>query len=87
MLQVPVNVSLSAGVKVTTPDNTTVLAANFDRCVPAGCVAEADMPDKLIATLRGLKTNGELRFISAGKQDVTIPVSFNGFGDAHDAMK
>jgi invasion protein IalB len=86
VVQVPVNVSLSAGIKLTTPDNTAVLAASFDRCVPAGCVAEADVPDKLIATLRVLKTNGELRFTSAGRQDVTIPVSFNGFGDAHDAM-
>lgn len=84
--QVPVNVWLPAGVRLTSDDGHAEVAAGFSRCVPAGCIAETAIKEGVIATLRTKKKNGSLRFKQANKQDVAVPVSFKGFGDAYDAM-
>jgi invasion protein IalB len=87
VFQVPVNVWLPAGVTLTTDDKQAEVSASFSRCVPAGCIAETDIQESGIAKLRGQKKNGKLGFKNANKQDVAVPVSFKGFGDAYDGMQ
>jgi invasion protein IalB len=84
--QVPVNVSLLAGVKLVTESERADVTVNFSRCIPAGCFAVTDVKENVIKKLRGLTTNGKLQFKDAGEQDVVIPVSFKGFSDAYDAL-
>jgi invasion protein IalB len=86
IFQVPVNVWLPAGVKLNTADNVAAVTASFDRCIPAGCLAETDITAKTIGALRGLKKNGSLQYKNGGMHEVTLPVSFKGFGDAYAAM-
>jgi invasion protein IalB len=83
---VTVNVWLPAGIKLITADNVAAVTANFDRCIPAGCLAETDITAKTINTLHGLKKNGTLRYKNGDRNDVTLPVSFHGFGDDYDAL-
>jgi invasion protein IalB len=87
VFQIPVNVWLPAGVKLATEDKQDDVAASYSRCTPAGCFAETDIKESVIKKLRGLTTNGKLQFKNASEQDVAVPVSFKGFGDAFDALQ
>jgi len=84
--QVPLNVWLASGVTLTAGDRHGLVAAHFGRCIQAGCIAETDIGGTVIAEMRRLKKNGALHFKNANQQDVAVPVSFKGFGDAFDAL-
>ena len=87
VFQIPINVWLAAGVKLTTEDGHDEVIASFSRCIPSGCFAETDLNENVIKQLRGLTTNGKLQFKDAAEHDVAVPVSFKGFGDAYDALQ
>lgn len=87
VFEVPVNVWLPDGVKLSTDSKKINVRANFSRCVPAGCFAETDIDANEIRQLSHLKKNGKLQFKDARKQMIAIPVSFKGFGDAYDALQ
>jgi invasion protein IalB len=85
-VQVPVNVSLNANLRVQTSDNDPGVAAPFARCLPAGCFADLDLKDDVIKKFRAATDNGKMTFKSANGQEVAIPVLFKGFGAAFDAL-
>lgn len=87
VLQVPINVWLPAGAKLVINEKEPGIAAVYGRCLPAACLADADLKDDQIKKLRGLTENGKLQFKDAAQQDVVIPVSFKGFDQAYDAMQ
>jgi invasion protein IalB len=85
-LQVPVNISFTANVRIQTSDSDPGVAGPFARCLPAGCFADLDLRDDVIKKFRAANENGKMTFRSAAGQDVSIPVSFKGFGAAFDAL-
>jgi invasion protein IalB len=86
IIQVPINVWLPAGVKLTSEDKDPGISVVYARCVPAACFAEFDLKDDTIKKFRALTGNGKLQIKDAAQQDVAIPVSFKGFAQAYDAM-
>src|SRR5580704_4356401 len=86
VFQVPINVWLPAGVTLVLDDKDPGISATFKRCVGNGCFADGDLNDETIRKLRSRTANGKLLFKDATQRDVTIPVSFKGFGSAFDAM-
>lgn len=86
VFQVPINVWLPAGVKLVSDDKDPGIIGGYRRCLPGACIAEADLKDETIKRLRSLTENGKLQFKDGAQQDVAIPVSFKGFGQAYDAM-
>jgi invasion protein IalB len=84
--QLPVNVSFAANVRIQLSDTDSGLAAPFARCVPAGCFAEFDIKDDVLQKLRVASGAGKLSFADSTGHDVTVPVSFKGFGQAFDAL-
>lgn len=86
VFQVPIDVWLPSGVKLVADDKDPGVAAGYRRCLPAACLAEAEIKDDVIRKLRVLSDNGKLQFKDAAQQDIAIPVSFKGFGQAWDAM-
>ena len=40
----------------------------------------------ILKKLREATSTGKLSFADAGGHDVTVPISFNGFGSAFDAL-
>lgn len=84
--QVPINVWLPAGVKLTADDKDPGLVGVYRRCLPGACIADSEIKDDVIKKLRGLTDNGKLQFKDGALQDIAIPVSFKGFGQAYDAM-
>jgi invasion protein IalB len=86
VVQVPINISPRAGVRIQTSDADPGLTAPFDHCLPAGCFAEFELRDDTIKSFRSATGPGKLTFMNAGGQPVAIPVSFKGFGEAFDAL-
>lgn len=86
LVQVPVNVSFSTNARIQTGDADPGIAVPFARCVPGGCLAEFDIKDDMLRKLRAASGSGKLSFADAGGHDVAVPLSFNGFSQAFDAL-
>jgi invasion protein IalB len=86
VIQVPVNVSFSTNVKVQVSDSDPGLSAGFARCVPNGCFAEFDFKDDTLKKFRAATAAGKLSFADAGGHEISVPFSFNGLGQAYDAL-
>ena len=86
VIQIPVNVTLAAGVKLQADDKDPGMVAPFKRCVPAGCFAELDLKDDAMRKFRAAAAPWKMHLKDAADHDVTIPLSFKGFGQAFDAL-
>jgi invasion protein IalB len=86
VFQVPINVWLPTGVKLVADDKDPGIVGTYRRCLPGACIADSELKDDVVKKLRGLTENGKLQFRDGGLQDVAIPISFKGFGQAYDAM-
>lgn len=86
VIQLPVNISLSAPVRLHTGEKDPGTATPFQRCLPAGCFAELELRDDVVKRLRTATERGRITFKDAGERDVVIPLSFKGFGNAFDAL-
>jgi invasion protein IalB len=86
VFQVPINIWIPDNIALVIDETTTAVKANFTRCVPVGCFAEADLKDDMIARLGKADKGGRLEFSDAGRQKIAIPVSFKGFTAAYDGL-
>jgi len=86
IVQVPVNASFSTQVHIQTGDADPGVIAPFANCSPNGCFAEFDLKEDILKKLREATGTGKLSFADAGGHDVTVPISFNGFAQAFDAL-
>jgi len=85
-IQLPTNVSFAAPLKITADAKDPSISTPFRRCVPGGCVAEIDLKDDLQKKFRDAAEPGKIIYKNAADQDVTIPLSFKGFGQAFEAL-
>jgi invasion protein IalB len=86
VVQVPIGVWLPSGVTLITGSKDPGLSATFKRCAAAGCFADTDVRDDTIRKLRALTDQGHINFKDGAQKDVSLPVSFKGFGAAYDAL-
>jgi invasion protein IalB len=87
IVQLPTNISMAANVRIQASDSDPGIAAPFARCLPSGCFADFDLKDDVIKKFRaGAGTTGKVSFKDAGEHELVIPLSFNGFGQAFDAL-
>lgn len=86
IVQVPVNASFATEVHLQPAENEAALQAPFQNCTPNGCFAQFELKDDAMRKLRAATGAGELSFADASGHDVTVPVSFNGFGQAFEAL-
>ena len=86
IVQVPVNASFSTQVHIQTSDADPGIIAPFTNCNPNGCFAEFDLKEDILNKLREASGTGKISFADAGGHDVTVPLSFNGFAQAFDAL-
>jgi invasion protein IalB len=84
--QVPVNIQLSANIRIQVSDADPGLTVPFNTCVPAGCFAEFELKDDAIRKFRAATGSGKLTYKTTNGQPAVIPVSFKGFGRAFDAL-
>ena len=86
IVQVPVNASFATQVHIQTSEQDPGIVAPFASCNPNGCFAEFDLKEDILKKLRDATGVGKLSFADAGRHDVTVPISFNGFAPAFDAL-
>lgn len=87
VLIVPNNVSFPSSVHIRTDDKDIWgLQLSWVRCIPGGCFAQAELADATVGYWHGLQTQGEIRFPDSTGTQVALPLSFNGFGQALDAL-
>src|SRR5262249_36727123 len=78
---VPSNVWVLTGIRVVIDDQVLGTAA-IKWCLPNRCLAETDLTDDALKKLRGRSDAGKLEFKEASQRDVSMPISFRGFGQA-----
>jgi len=86
VVQVPVYASFQTNVRIQTSDSDAGLAVPFARCMPTGCFADFDLKDDVLKKFRAASNSGKLSFADASGHDVSVPLSFKGFGQAFDAL-
>jgi invasion protein IalB len=86
IVQVPVNASFGSTVRIRTSDADPGIAAPFARCVPSGCFAEFDLREDMVKKFRAATGTGKLSFADSGGHEVVVPLSFNGFNQAYEAL-
>jgi len=86
VFQVPINIWIQDNIALVIDESTTAVKANFTRCIPMGCFAEADIKDDMIAKLGKAQKGGRLEFSDGGRQKIAIPVSFKGFTAAYEGL-
>lgn len=86
VVQLPVNVTFSVSVKIQSSDSDPGISTSFARCIPDGCFASFEMKDDAIRKFRGATSGGKLSFADASGRVISVPISFNGFGKAYDAL-
>lgn len=86
IVQVPVNASFGAQVHIQTGDQDPGIIAPFANCNPNGCFAEFELKEDILKKLRDATGVGKVSFADAGGHDVKVPISFNGFAAAFEAL-
>jgi len=84
--QLPVSITFAVAVRIQTGDTDPGITAPFARCRPDGCFADFDLKDDMVKKFRAASGAGKISFADAGGHDVAIPLSFNGFNQAFDAL-
>jgi invasion protein IalB len=86
IVQVPVNASFATPVHIQTDDTDSGLSAPFSNCTPGGCFAIIDVKEEVLKKFREAHSVGKMAFADAGGHAVAVPLSFNGFEAALDAL-
>jgi invasion protein IalB len=86
VVQVPVNASFASDVRIQTADDDPGIIAPFVRCLPVGCFSDFELKDDMLKKLRAAGGVGKMTFADAAGHDISVPMSFNGFGQAFDAL-
>jgi invasion protein IalB len=85
-IEIPPDVWMPAGVKLTSSGNP-LISAQFKWCISTRCLADAELSDSDIKNLRAQKAPVVITYRTSSQSDVAIPVSFNGFSEAFDALQ
>ncbi|SFK70900.1 invasion associated locus B family protein [Methylocapsa palsarum] len=84
---VPVNVSTALAVKIAADSGKADISLPFKSCVPAGCLAEAELSKDQLQGFRGqAKAAGQMTLVDAAGKSATLTISLRGLDQALDAF-
>lgn len=86
VVQLPLNVTVSARVQIVLKEGEPPIALNFERCVPTGCFAMAPSSDDAVRRLRAQPDAGRITYKDASDKDVAFQFSLRGLVPALDAL-
>jgi invasion protein IalB len=82
----PNNVTFAGPVQMSIDEKDKPVELTYRRCLPAGCFADADGSDDILAKWRSQTGRGRLAFKDGTNRDIVLPFSFRGLAPALDAM-
>lgn len=82
----PANIALPGSATMKSEEGALELELNWRRCLPSGCVSEAEASPSVLDRWRKLTGGGKIVYKDAGGSEVTVPVSFRGLRQALDAL-
>jgi invasion protein IalB len=83
----PTNVSLSSGVRIGLSEkDETPTELSWRRCLPGGCIAEADIRDDVLRSWRGQSGAGQIQYLLASARPLNLSFSFRGLAVALDNL-
>ena len=83
----PTNVTFPSSVLLSTDEKDTQPAElGWQRCLPAGCIANGEVKDDLLRRWRPQTGQGRLQFKEGDGRDIMLAFSFRGLAQALDAM-
>jgi invasion protein IalB len=85
VLQLPVNVTVSARAKLAVKEGEPLIELNFERCVPTGCFAWVQPADEVVRRLREHSEPGRITYKDASDKEVGFQFSLRGLAAALDA--
>ena len=84
---VPNNVTFPGVVTMSIDDkDARPVELTYRRCLPAGCFADAEASNDVLARWRPQGERGRIMFKDGASRDVALPFSFRGLSQALDAM-
>jgi invasion protein IalB len=86
-IEIPANVWMPTAIILLLDGRQPPISATFKWCTASRCYADTDLSDADIKRLRAQKGQGQISYKNALQADVSIPVSFNGFSEALDALQ
>jgi invasion protein IalB len=86
VIQVPVNVWIATGVRVEIGGKDIGAPTPFARCGPAGCFVEIGLSAEAQKQFRTATEPGRILYKDAAQQDVAVPLSLKGYGQAFEAF-
>ena len=85
-LEVPPNASFATQVHVQTADGDPGIVSPFSSCLPNGCFADFELKDDAAKKFSAAHGAGRVSYADARGHSVAVPLSFNGFTEALDAL-
>ncbi len=83
----PNNISFPSVVRLSVDEkDTQPLDLTWQRCLPGGCFANAEMKDDALRRYRAQAERGRVQFKDGGGRDIVLPFSFRGLAQALDAL-
>jgi invasion protein IalB len=82
----PVGAWLPAAASLKVNADATPVPLSFKRCLPNACFADAPLTEDLRSAMTASKTPGTITFQMAEGKESTLPLSFNGFKAAYQAL-
>jgi invasion protein IalB len=82
----PNNVTFAGSVQMSIDEKDKPVELTYRRCLPAGCFADTDAEDDILARWRTQAGRGRLAFKDGASRDIVLPFSFRGLAQALDAM-
>ena len=84
---VPNNIALPSSIRIGLDEkDETGIELQWRRCLPLGCVADAELGAQPLARLRSTGASGRLLFKDGAGNQAAIPLSFYGMTQALDAL-
>ena len=80
------NVSTASGVKIESDPGKSEINLPFKSCVPAACVAEAELTKDQLQGFRGQTKAGQITLIDASGKSAALQFSLHGLDQALDAF-
>jgi len=86
-LVLPVNIAVERAPRMQIEDQANSLVTlTFRRCMPSGCFADLEIKPETLNLWRTATKPGQILYRNSANQDLTLPFSFRGLGQALDAL-